>query len=172
MDGDIDLNPFRRRLRKHGRPAQALVVSIDTPKWQDASGSSLTHDYVLDVRPDDGSAEFRATVRDSFVIWMAPRVGHVLAVKFNPKSRKVAFDLDGDPRYDTGAAGAGAITRTPLGQAPSWPVEPTATPAPPAATPDGSGTLDQLERLTRLRDAGALTQAEFDAQKARILASS
>lgn len=29
--------------------------------------------------------------------------------------------------------------------------------------------IADLERLTRLRDAGALTQAEFDAQKARLL---
>jgi hypothetical protein len=39
-----------------------------------------------------------------------------------------------------------------------------ALPAPP--TPD---PLDQLERLNELRKSGALTQAEFDAQKAKIL---
>ena len=142
MDGNIDLNPFRRRLLKRGQPAQALVLSIGTPKWQDASGSILTHDYELDVRPDDGSPSFRTTVRDAFGISMAPRVGHVLAVKFNPKSHKVAFDLDGDPRYDLEAA--------------------TAAPS----------QLDRLEQLVRLRDAGALTPEEFEAEKARLLSTS
>lgn len=40
-----------------------------------------------------------------------------------------------------------------------------------APAPDGSGpsVLDQLAQLGELRAAGVLTDAEFDAQKARIL---
>jgi hypothetical protein len=38
--------------------------------------------------------------------------------------------------------------------------------APASAAPD---PLDQLEKLNKLRESGALTQAEFDAQKAKIL---
>jgi hypothetical protein len=41
-----------------------------------------------------------------------------------------------------------------------------ATPA-PAAAPD---PVDQLERLAKLRDSGALTQEEFDKEKAKLLA--
>ena len=154
-------------LVESGQPAQALVLSIGTPKWQDASGSVLTHDYELDVRPDDGSPSFRTTVRDAFGISMAPRVGHVLAVKFSPKSHKVAFDLEGDPRYDLEAATAAPT--------PSWPGEaptPPAPPAPPAASPVAPGPLDRLEQLVRLRDAGALTPEEFEAEKARVLGAS
>jgi hypothetical protein len=33
-------------------------------------------------------------------------------------------------------------------------------------------TIEALERLAKLRDGGVLTQAEFDAQKARLLAGS
>jgi uncharacterized membrane protein YdbT with pleckstrin-like domain len=44
---------------------------------------------------------------------------------------------------------------------------PTAAPA-PAAGPD---VIDQLERLERLRERGTITQAEFEAQKARLLRS-
>jgi hypothetical protein len=43
---------------------------------------------------------------------------------------------------------------------------PAAAPAPPAA-PD---VMDQLRRLGELRDAGVLTQQEFDAKKAELLA--
>ena len=39
-------------------------------------------------------------------------------------------------------------------------------PAPVAATPD---PIEQLTRLAALKDSGALTQEEFDAQKAKIL---
>jgi hypothetical protein len=34
----------------------------------------------------------------------------------------------------------------------------------------GSNTADQLHKLSELKDKGVLTQAEFDAQKAKILA--
>jgi hypothetical protein len=41
-----------------------------------------------------------------------------------------------------------------------------------AATSAGSSSVaDEISRLAELRDAGTLTPAEFDAQKARLLAS-
>jgi hypothetical protein len=50
-------------------------------------------------------------------------------------------------------------------QAPA-PEAPAPTPAPAAAAPD---PIAQLTRLAALKDSGALTQEEFDAQKAKIL---
>lgn len=41
---------------------------------------------------------------------------------------------------------------------------------PPAPMPAGDDMLTQLEKLGALRDAGVLTEEEFAAQKARILA--
>ena len=49
---------------------------------------------------------------------------------------------------------------------PEQPAPPVAEAAAPAADP-----YDQLMKLKELLDAGALTQAEFDAQKQKILAS-
>ena len=43
---------------------------------------------------------------------------------------------------------------------------PAAAPEPAAAAPD---PVEQLTQLAALRDSGALTQEEFDAQKAKIL---
>ena len=40
----------------------------------------------------------------------------------------------------------------------------------PASAPDGDDLLSQLERLTALRDGGALTPEEFEQQKRRLLA--
>ncbi len=52
------------------------------------------------------------------------------------------------------------------------PVTPATSPAAPS-TPavGGPSVLDQLTQLGQLRDAGVLTEAEFEAQKQRILAS-
>ena len=43
--------------------------------------------------------------------------------------------------------------------------------APAPVAPDTGAMLDQLRQLGELRAAGVLTDAEFEAQKARILAS-
>ncbi|MDR2257250.1 MAG: SHOCT domain-containing protein [Arthrobacter sp.] len=49
---------------------------------------------------------------------------------------------------------------------------PAAAPvAPTTPAPAGVSVLDQLTQLGQLRDAGVLTEAEFEAQKQRILAS-
>lgn len=44
-------------------------------------------------------------------------------------------------------------------------------PAAPAAAPAAPSVIDQLTQLASLRDAGVLTEAEFNAQKAKILGS-
>ena len=46
------------------------------------------------------------------------------------------------------------------------PEEPQYAPAPAAAAPD---TIEQLTKLAALKDSGALTEAEFEAEKAKIL---
>lgn len=45
-----------------------------------------------------------------------------------------------------------------------------APPPPPAAGPDTNDMMSQLQRLGELRAQGILTEEEFAAQKARILA--
>jgi membrane protease subunit (stomatin/prohibitin family) len=49
---------------------------------------------------------------------------------------------------------------------------PAQQPAPAAPAASGEDTVTQLTKLKELLDAGALTQAEFDAQKQKILAAS
>jgi hypothetical protein len=47
---------------------------------------------------------------------------------------------------------------------------PPPPPPPPPPAEDGPDMLDQLQKLGELRAAGVLTEAEFAAQKAKILA--
>jgi len=44
-----------------------------------------------------------------------------------------------------------------------------ATPAPPAAAPAPADSTAELERLAKLHESGALTDAEFAAAKSRLL---
>jgi hypothetical protein len=48
--------------------------------------------------------------------------------------------------------------------------QPVEEPAAPAAAPAAADPLDQLKQLGELHTAGVLTDAEFEAQKAKILA--
>ena len=64
---------------------------------------------------------------------------------------------------------AAASAAAPPAPAPAAPA--AAAPAPAAPTASTASVLDQLTQLGQLRDAGVLSEAEFAAQKARILSS-
>jgi hypothetical protein len=46
---------------------------------------------------------------------------------------------------------------------------PAAPQAAPAAAPAGGSVIDQLKELGELKEQGILTEAEFEAQKAKVL---
>jgi hypothetical protein len=73
------------------------------------------------------------------------------------------------------AQAAGQVQNQPPADLQAPPAQQPA-PAPPSAAPSSGGlTTDlvgQLEGLKKLLDQGVLTQAEFDAQKQKVLASS
>ena len=54
-------------------------------------------------------------------------------------------------------------------QAQQAPAQPPPAPAP--AAPSSAEVIDQLKELAALKDAGVLTEAEFAAQKAKVLGS-
>ena len=164
---DIDLNPFRRRLRKRGEAADARVLEVDVPSNQ-SPGAFLTHKYVVEVQPTDASP-FEAKVKDAFNVFWAPKRGDLLKVKFDPKSHKVAFDLDGDPRYD-------ASMQKPAGQwSPGEPRPPSifgaAPPTPIVATAGESTVAERLHELAQLRDGGLISADEYEAKRREIVAS-
>jgi hypothetical protein len=53
----------------------------------------------------------------------------------------------------------------------AWSREPVAPPALPGGPPSGDSDLDRIAKLRELRETGALTDEEFEAEKARILPS-
>jgi hypothetical protein len=74
-----------------------------------------------------------------------------------PFEAMTGMDLDGD-----GKVGGGAGTAAPGGGA-GWQVM--------SSSSGGDPTIDRLERLAKLHESGALTDAEFAAEKAKILGS-
>ncbi|MCU1392590.1 MAG: hypothetical protein JWM34_1018 [Ilumatobacteraceae bacterium] len=88
-----------RRIRKHGLPGRATVVSMDRHS-QATTNDYQRFDYVLDVQPADG-APFRVEMHETFLaVGGKPQAYDVVAVKYDAKSHETVFDLTGDPRYD------------------------------------------------------------------------
>jgi hypothetical protein len=57
-------------------------------------------------------------------------------------------------------------------QEPAYPATPPAAVPPPAPAPEAGGSvIDQLKELGELKEQGILTEEEFAAQKAKLLAS-
>ena len=82
-----------------------------------------------------------------------------LPIKVDPDDpAKIAIDWDSAP---TGPA-RGEVR--PAGGSAAPPA-----PAPSGGSSGGGDTVAELERLAKLRDSGALTDAEFEQQKARVL---
>jgi Short C-terminal domain len=186
-----DNTRLRKRLREHGRQAEAEVLDVKKRPWTTAQGGAggdtigPTHQvYRLKLRVGPpGEPAFDAEISDQSLV--VPKAGTTVPVLFDPKHHsRLVLDLD--------ALNPFAAQR-----------EPTATPDPPRQTfhlgPDtpgapGSGSsggladvfatagrgaserapdsLDQLAKLADLHDRGALTDAEFEAEKAKILGTS
>ena len=121
--------------------------------------------YNLDIDLEvhvPGRAPYR--VANQYIVPAAAQLGPgvTLPIRVDASDQsKIAIDWDqaarSPERGEVRPAGSGA-----------------AAPAAPAAAPAASGggdTVAELERLAKLRDSGALSDAEFEQQKARVLGS-
>jgi hypothetical protein len=111
----------------------------------------------LRVKPTHG-AEFVHQRKIVLPFGAVVQPGYLIDVAYDPANpRNVALDVD--PRYVATPPAVYVRTRPP-----------EAAPAVAAATDGSPPTLiDQLERLAKLKESGALTEAEFEAQKKELL---
>jgi hypothetical protein len=148
----LPLKVFGRRriartaqLLKTGARAPATVVEVHD------TGVTVNDDprvrVVVEVRPHGGSP-FRAEKTNVVSRVAIPRVGDEVTVLYDPADPSTfAIALAGEAQVAAAAAGR---------------------PAPPVLGAHG-GELKALEMLASLRDRGILTEAEFQAQKAKLL---
>jgi hypothetical protein len=216
-----------------------LVEKSTQPDMGEFAGQGVeVYEYIADVRPSDGSAPFRATMKEPFnaITFKAPAVGEVVRVKYNNKhhaEHKVKFDR-ADPATYQNVPGIPdwrrhgnplkerdqklvADAHSPDAQA-AWDAKLNAVPGTPSQSPSGSASssdlvdaalsglqhgdrtahehliaelaagrvsfgsgnpgsigeseadpLDRIQKLADLRDRGAITDAEFETEKAKIL---
>ena len=146
-----------RRLFETGERATAVIEAVQTTGMVVNDLNAQTR---VTVRVEPRHGQPWTVTRKMLIPFTAmPRTGDVIEVAFDPANREeVAFETDW--RMDT-AGGHALVTRRPA-------AEPAPAPAP--ATPPATDLLANLELLQRLREDGTLTDEEFEAQKARLLA--
>jgi hypothetical protein len=82
-------------------PAKAKIIADEGYGMVNKSAThTLQHQkYIIEVHPE-GDDPFRTEVR-AWVSWPGqPKVGDVVNVSYDPKSRKAEIELEGDPRFD------------------------------------------------------------------------
>jgi Short C-terminal domain len=144
------------RILAEGMAGEAVIVGMGTPA-RGAQQYNLDLDLEVHV---GGRAPYR--VANQYIVPASAKLGQGvrLPVKVDPNDpAKIAIDWQsaesGPVRGEVRPAGGSGFS-----------------PAPTAAGGSASGgdSVAELERLAKLRDSGALTEAEFEQQKARILA--
>jgi len=188
---------LEKQLRDAGKRAPAEVleaepaghgVTAGNPAF--AGATEVAWKLKLEVRPEGGQP-FPAEVETTFSQFSTPGKGIVLSVLYDPDDHsKVVVDRSEEGAVETaiGTAFASnpALAASPMaGSIENLMREAMADPtgfaekmraqsapwvaAMGAPASSGDPMIDQLEKLTELRDKGALTPEEFEAQKKRIL---
>jgi hypothetical protein len=166
-----------------GKPGRALISEAKSGrKWKEDPNQILWK-VTMRVMPED-TGPFNATIQVPYPKTQGgPSLGSLVSVLYDPRDHsKVAID-PGAPTESWGEVQAAlqnhtiqeAMSKSKGGAAifagGRWvsggpPAAPAAAPAAPAASPS---LATELEKLASLRDHGALTDAEFQAQKAKLL---
>jgi hypothetical protein len=155
MVADItDSQGERGQLLANGIAGQGLIVGHGTPE-RGAQWFNLDIDMEIHV---SGRQPYR--VNNMYMVPAGATIGQgvTLPVKVDPNdASKIAIDWEGAQT----APQRGEVR--PIGGSGFSPA--------PAPASGGGDQIAELERLAKLRDAGALTDAEFEQQKAKILGS-
>jgi hypothetical protein len=177
-----------KQLEETGKRANAIVVEIAERGMAVTRGAEgvisnteLALKAHLRVQPDD-EPEFEVKKRFSFPQLAVPSAGQTIPVLYDPQDHDKII-VDYSPEAQQGAAFSTAgIDPNQIGQLmeqaqqmraqaaqmqggmPGMGQMPGA--APPQPQPD---PVEQLEKLAKLKESGALTEAEFEAEKAKIL---
>jgi putative oligomerization/nucleic acid binding protein len=150
-----DTSGERAGILANGIAGQGVIVAHGTPE-RGAQWFNLDIDMEVHV---SGRQPYR--VNNQYMVPAGATIGQgvTLPIKVDPNDpAKIAIDWDSAQT----APARGEVR--PVGGSGFAPA--------PAPAPSGGGDhVAELERLAKLRDSGALTDAEFEQQKARILGS-
>jgi transposase-like protein len=173
----------KKDLEENGKRANATVVEIAEKGMAVTRGAEgvignteLALKTHLRVQPDD-EPEFEVKKRFSFPQLAVPSAGQTVPVLYDPNDHdKIIVDYSPEAQQSAAFTAAGIDPNQisqlmqqaqqmqgGMGQMPG-----ATAPAPAQPQPN---SVEQLEKLAKLKESGALTDAEFEAEKAKILGS-
>jgi Short C-terminal domain len=175
---------LKKELGANGKRANATIVEIAERGMAITRGADnvvanteialKTH---LRVQPDD-EPEFEVKKRFSYPQMAVPSAGQTVPVLYDPADHdKIIVDHTGEAQQNAAFASAG-IDPSQIGQLVQQAEQMRAQAAgmgqvpgmtPPAPAQPQVDPVTQLERLAKLKESGALTEAEFEAEKAKII---
>ena len=177
-----------KQLEENGKHAKATVVEIAEKGMAVTRGAEgvvgnteLALKAHLRVQPED-EPEFEVKKRFSFPQLAVPSAGQTIPVLYDPADHdKIIVDYSGEAQQNAAFASAG-IDPSQIGQLMQQAEQMRAQGAgmqggmgqvpgmtPPAPAQPQVDPVTQLEKLAKLKESGALTEAEFEAEKAKIL---
>lgn len=154
-----DQSGDRARILAEGRKGEGVIVGMGTPE-RGAQWFNLNIDLEVHV---SGKDPYR--VNNMYMVPASAQLGQGVTLPIavdQSDDAKIAIDWDRAP----GAPAQGQVR--PAGGTTS-PAQPVANPATSWANVTDQDSVAKLEKLARLKESGALTDAEFEAQKAKIL---
>jgi hypothetical protein len=177
---------LKKQLEESGKRANATVVEIAEKGMAVTRGAEgvignteLALKTHLRVQPED-EPEFEVKKRFSYPQLAVPSAGQTVPVLYDPADHdKIIVDYSPEAQQTAAlsAAGIGAGSLGELmnqaqqlrGQAMQVPSGMGQMPGMAPQAPDQTDSVSQLERLAKLKESGALTEAEFQAEKQKIL---
>jgi Short C-terminal domain len=178
---------LKKQLEENGKRANATVVEIAEKGMAVTRGAEgvignteLALKTHLRVQPDD-EPEFEVKKRFSYPQLAVPSAGQTVPVLYDPNDHdKIIVDYSADAQQNAAFASAGIDPsqigqlmqqaqqmQAGMGQMPAVGQVPGMAPQQPAQSQ--ADPVEQLEKLAKLKESGALTEAEFEAEKAKIL---
>jgi Short C-terminal domain len=179
---------LKKELEANGKRANATIIEIAEKGMAVTRGAEgvvanteialKTH---LRVTPDD-EPEFEVKKRFSFPQMAVPGAGQTVPVLYDPNDHdKIIVDYSPEAQQSAAFSAAG-IDPSQIGQLMEQAQQMRAQAAgmqggmgqvpgmtPPAPAQPQVDPVEQLEKLAKLKESGALTQSEFEAEKAKIL---
>jgi Short C-terminal domain len=169
----------QRRLRARSKQADATVSRVDELQRYGFNQAKIRVTYAVSPLDD---ASFEVSQEKSTLLTFLPHVGQKVRISYDPHNHdrfevlpstgatsSVVQTFGGAPAE--ALASLAAVTRAASESAVAG--APSAIPAIPSVPAFGSAQrrdpLDRLEDLAALRDRGALSAAEFETEKAKIL---
>jgi hypothetical protein len=181
---------LKKQLEESGKRANAVIVEIAEKGMAVTRGAAdnvvanteialKTH---LRVQPED-EPEFEVKKRFSYPQLAVPSAGQTVPVLYDPQDHdKIIVDYSPEAQQSAALSTAG-IDAGSLGELMNQAAQLQAqaqqaqgaggmggmSGMPQASTPPQPDPVTQLEKLAALKEKGALTEAEFEAEKAKIL---